>query len=159
MIRFANTVDIDREPEAVYAYLADLEHTSEWNPAITSSQKVTPGPIGIGTRYRQARSAPTPGVEMLEITGLEAPRRIEVIGKVGWFNARLSYELTSTSSGTRLTNTAELESPLPLTFVGNIFGSRIKASVAENLGVLKTLLEGSRGVAPSRVSDSDSADH
>ncbi len=142
MIRFANTIDIDRQPTHVYAYLADLEHTPEWNRAITSSQKVTPGPIAVGTRYRQTRSIPRPGVEMLEITALEPPRRIEVNGKIGPFDARLSYELASNGSGTRLTNAAELDPPLPLGLVGNVVGDRIKASVAENLGVLKTVLEG-----------------
>ena len=142
MIRFANTIDIDRPPAHVFAYLADLEHTPEWNWAITSSQKVTPGPIAVGTRYRQTRSVPRPGVEKLEITGLEPPRRIDVDGKIGPFDARLSYELASSGSGTRLTNTAELDPPLPLGPVGNVVGGRIKASVAENLGVLKTLLEG-----------------
>jgi hypothetical protein len=58
------------------------------------------------------------------------------------FDARLSYELASSGSGTRLTNTAELDPPLPLSIVGNLVDGRIKASVAENLGVLETLLEG-----------------
>lgn len=142
MIRFSNAINIDRQPADVYAYLADLEHTPEWNWAITSSQQVTPGPIAVGTRYRQTRSVPRPGVEMLEITGLEPPRRIDVHGKIGPFDARLSYELASSGSGTRLTNTAELDPPLPLGPVGNVVGGRIKASVAENLGVLKTILEG-----------------
>jgi hypothetical protein len=31
MISFANTIDIDREPADVYAYIAELEHTPEWN--------------------------------------------------------------------------------------------------------------------------------
>lgn len=79
---------------------------------------------------------------MLEIAGLEPPRRIDVNGKIGPFDARLSYELASSGSGTRLTNTAELDPPLPLSLVGNVVGGRIKASVAENLAVLKALLEG-----------------
>lgn len=82
---------------------------------------------------------------MPEISGNETPRRIEVTGKVGPFDARLSYEFASTGSGTRVTNTAELEPPLPLGSVGDVFGGRIRASVAENLGVLKTLLEGGVG--------------
>lgn len=73
---------------------------------------------------------------MPEITGHETPRRIEVAGKVAPFDARLSYELASTASGTRLTNTAELEPPLPLGFVGDVYGGWITASVAENFGVL-----------------------
>jgi hypothetical protein len=141
MIRFANTIDIDRQPADVYAYLADLEHTPEWNRAIMSSEKVTPGPIAVGTRYRQTRSVPRPGVEMLEITALEPSRRIGVNGKIGPFDARLSYELAPNGSGTRLTNIAELDPPIPLGPIGAVLGGRIKSSVAENLGILKTVLD------------------
>jgi Polyketide cyclase / dehydrase and lipid transport len=141
MIRFANTIDIAVEPSHVYAYLADLEHNPEWNWAIESTEKVTPGPIGVGTRYRQTRSVPRPGVEMLELTGLDPLRRIEVTGKLGPFDARLTYELAPSGSGTRLTNTADLEPPRPLGFVGGLFGGQIRASVAENLGTLKMVLE------------------
>src|SRR5712691_5056086 len=116
MIRFANTIDIDRQPDDVYAFLADLEHTPEWNWAITGTQKITPGPVGVGTRYRQERSVPSPAIEMIEVTGIDAPRRIEVEGRVGPFDARLTYELVAASSGTRLANTAELDPPVPLGF-------------------------------------------
>jgi hypothetical protein len=141
MIRFANTIDIDRQPGDVYAFLADLEHTPEWNWAITSTQKISPGPVGVGTRYRQERSVPSPAIEMIEVTGLDAPRRIEVEGRVGPFDARLTYELVAAGSGTRLTNTAELDPPVPLGFVGSLVAGRIRASVAENLNVLKSVLE------------------
>ena len=93
MIRFENVIDIARALDEVYAYLADLEHTPEWNWAITSTQKVTPGPVGIGTRYRQTRSVPRPAVEFLEISGLEPGRSVEIAGTLGPFQARLAYEL------------------------------------------------------------------
>jgi uncharacterized protein YndB with AHSA1/START domain len=141
MIRFAKALDIDRQPTDVYAYLADLEHTPEWNWAISSTQKVTPGPGGVGTQYRQERSVPSPAVEMIEVTRLDPPYRIEVEGKLGPFDARLTYELTATGSGTRVNNTAELEPPVPLGPLGSLFAGRIRASVAENLSVLKSLLE------------------
>ncbi len=155
MIRFANTIDIALEPSAVYAYLADLEHTPEWNWAIATTEKVTPGPVGVGTRYRQTRSVPRPGVETLQITGLEPHRRIDVTGRLGPFVVRLSYELAAIGLGTRLTNTAELEPSVPLGFVGGLLGGRIRTAVAENLGVLKAVLEGTPddhdGRAPDRA--------
>ena len=142
MISFANTIDIDREPADVYTYIADLEHTPEWNWAIRSSEKVTPGPVAIRTQYRQTRSVPRTAVEVIEITGLEEDRRVDVAGRLGPFAARLSYELAASPTGTRLTNRVEREPPVPLGPFGDVLGSRIRTSVAENLHVLKQLLEG-----------------
>lgn len=142
MITFVNTIDIDRHPSDVYEYLADLEHTPEWNWAITSSEKITPGAVGIGTQYRQTRSVARSGVEVIEITGLEPGRRIDVAGTLGPFRARLSYEFMASPTGTRLTNKVKLEPRVPLGPFGNVLGGRVRAAVGENLLVLKQLLEG-----------------
>jgi hypothetical protein len=146
MITFANTIDIDREPADVYSYIADLEHTPEWNWAITSSEKITRGPAAIGTQYRQTRSAPRAAIEVIEITGLEEGRRVDVAGTLGPFRARFVYELVASPTGTRLTNSVELDPPVPLGPFGAMLGSRVRTSVAENLNVLKQLLEGQSGL-------------
>jgi len=149
VIRFSNSVDIRREPADVFAYLGDLEHTPEWNPAITSTRRLTPGPVGVGTRYRQTRSAPRPAEEMVEVTRLEPHRWIEVVGDLGPFQAHLTYELSRTATGTRLTNSVELEPSGLSRLVGGLFTGRIQASVSENLSVLKALLE-EQGAAHTR---------
>lgn len=142
MISFATTIEIAQNVERVYAYIADLEHTPEWNWAITSSEKITPGPVAIGTQYRQTRSVPRQGMEVIEITGLEPGRRMDVAGTLGSFRARLSYEFVASPTGTRLTNKVELEPRVPLGPFGNVLGGRIRAAVGENLRLLKQLLEG-----------------
>jgi hypothetical protein len=142
MIRFSNTVDIAKPVPEVFAYLADLEHTPEWNWGITSATKVSPGPLRVGTRYRQTRSVPRLAVETLEVTRLESDTEIEIVGDLASFPARLNYELSPVATGTRVTNTVELDPPGPLGFLGGLLGGRIQASVAQNLGVLRTLLEG-----------------
>lgn len=38
-MHFENTLEIARDPRVVYTYLADLEHTPEWNWAITSTRR------------------------------------------------------------------------------------------------------------------------
>ena len=141
MIRFSNTIEIGRPPEEVFAYLADLEHTPEWNWAITSTRKLTLGPVAVGSRYRQTRSVPRPAVEMLEVTRLDPDRRIEVVGDLASFPAHLTYELSPRPHGTTLTNYVELEPSGPLGLLGSLFTGRVQASVAENLGVLRTVLE------------------
>ncbi len=142
MMHFENTLEIARDPRVVYTYLADLEHTPEWNWAITSTRKVTPGPVGVGTRYRQTREVPRPAVELLELTRLVPDRTVEVEGSIGAFRARVRYELEPTAQGTRLKNLVELDPQVPLGPLTDLVGGRIRSSVAENLGVLKGLLEG-----------------
>ena len=47
-----NTIEIARTPEAVFDYLADQGNEIHWNPDCVSMQKLTPGPVGVGTRFR-----------------------------------------------------------------------------------------------------------
>ena len=65
-------------------------------------------------------------------------------GTLGPFRARIVYQLVASPTGTRLTNSVELDPPVPLGPFGAMLGSRLRTSVAENLNVLKQLLEGPR---------------
>ncbi|MFN2581569.1 MAG: SRPBCC family protein [Candidatus Dormibacteria bacterium] len=47
-----NTVDINRTPDDVFDYLVDLSNELEWNPDVERMERITDGPIGVGTRYR-----------------------------------------------------------------------------------------------------------
>lgn len=96
----------------------------------------------VGSRYRQTRSFPRPAVEILEVTDLDPDGRIEIVGDLPAFRARLVYEPAATTAGTRLTNLVELE-PLGALGIGaSLFPGHLRASVAGNLGILKSILEG-----------------
>ncbi|MGH8945648.1 MAG: SRPBCC family protein [Acidimicrobiia bacterium] len=144
MISFTITVDIDRPVKDVFTYLADLEHIPEWNWAISETEKITPGSTSVGTRYRQIRSVPQVATEVLEVTGLEPNRLIEIMGTLAQFPAQLTYQLDQAGSGTRVTNTVGLEPQGALRLVGPLVGGRIKQAVADNLGQLKVLLEAAK---------------
>lgn len=141
-INFVNAVDIGVERARVFDYLADIEHTPAWNSAISSAEKITPGPIVVGSRFRLERTLPQPATEVLEVTALRPGEHIEVAGKLGPFEARLSYDLDETPAGTRLVNDVVLDSSMPLGLLGGIVTGRLRSAVAENLQVLKGVLEG-----------------
>src|SRR5687767_2706601 len=46
-----NSVQIDRPSEAVFDYLVDLCNELEWNPDVQSMERITDGPIGVGTKF------------------------------------------------------------------------------------------------------------
>ena len=140
-IRFDNSIDIDVDRSRVFAYLVDIEHTPEWNWAIASSTKLTPGAAGVGTRFRLERTAPQRAIEELEITALRPDEQLHVAGRLGPFDVRLSYDLHDLPSGTRLVNSVELDPTIPLGLLGGIVADRIRGAVAENLTALKGVLE------------------
>jgi uncharacterized protein YndB with AHSA1/START domain len=78
------SIEIDRRPEEVFAYLDQLERHGEWQAGITSARIETDGPVGVGTRVREMRKMG--GREQdtsYEITEHDPPRRTSFRGTVG----------------------------------------------------------------------------
>jgi carbon monoxide dehydrogenase subunit G len=138
---FDNTVLIARPIEDVFGFLSDLENIPKWNYAIVETRKISEGPIGVRTTYRQVRSVPSRSEERLEITTYEPPRQLEIQGQLGPFASRLVYALAATPEGTRVTNTVEVELGGPVRLLGRVAVSRVREAVAANLEKLKDLLE------------------
>lgn len=69
-----NQATIACTPEELFDYCVDLRNELEWNPTALAMEKVTDGPIGVGTRYlARWKGAPS----AIEVTCLEfeRPRR------------------------------------------------------------------------------------
>jgi uncharacterized protein YndB with AHSA1/START domain len=62
-MKFTNTITINRQPAAVFRFLAHFENVPRWNYAISETRKITGGPVGVGSRYQQTRTLPTPSEE------------------------------------------------------------------------------------------------
>ena len=142
METFENTITIHRPSEEVFAFLADFENVPKWNYAIEKTRKTSPGPVGVGSAYRQTRSVPRKGEEGFEVTVFEPGKRLAVRGQIGPFRARIGYLLEAAPGGTRLTNDVALDpSPGILGLAARLSIPRVKAAVAENLSKLKEILE------------------
>ena len=141
MIRFSNTITIARAPAVVFAYLANFENLPRWNYAIASTRTLNPGPVDVGSRYRQVRTIPSHSEEEIEVTGFEPDHRLAIRGRLGPFFGDLSYTLTRSRDATVLTNTAALDAPRGLALITPLVTRQVKSAVAANLGVLKQILE------------------
>jgi uncharacterized membrane protein len=71
-----DTVEIDRRPDEVFAYLDQLDRHGEWQEAIVSSRVDSEGPTRVGTRATDTRKVPGgPREFSYEITEHDPPRR------------------------------------------------------------------------------------
>lgn len=66
-----NSVILRCAPEVAFDYLSDHRAELEWNPKCESMEKLTEGPVGLGTRYR-AKWKASPSVE-LETVAFQRP--------------------------------------------------------------------------------------
>lgn len=140
-LEFSNEVTVRRTPPEVFAFLADFTQLPRWNYAITSTRQVTPGPVGLGSSFRQVRSVPTRSEESFEVTAWEPDRRLAITGDFGPFSGTLTYELEPVDTGTALVNHVRLSAHGLLGSVAGLAGSRVQAAVADNLEVLRRGLE------------------
>jgi carbon monoxide dehydrogenase subunit G len=142
-MKFTNTIRINRSRDAVFAYLADLENLPRWNYAIKETRKVSAGPVRVGSEFHQIRTIPSYQEESLEVVELEPSRKLAVRGTLNTMPARLDYVLETDGDGTVLTNDVDLTARGAVALLSPIATRQIKGAVAENLNVLKQILEGS----------------
>ena len=154
MATFQNTVTIRRPIEDVFVLLADFENIPRWNYAILQTKKISPGPVGVGTTYRQIRSLPSRSEEGFQVTVFEPTSRLEIHGDIGPFTATLSYLFAPLGNGTRLTNSVDLQPTSgALRLLAPLAALRVKTAVAANLRTLKQLLETGVGVTHGDAGD------
>jgi Polyketide cyclase / dehydrase and lipid transport len=140
-MKFTNTVTIARAPVDVFAFLAQFENIPQWNYAISRTWKVSDGPVGVGSTYRQERTVPSRTEETFEVTEYDPDRGLAIEGTLGPFAARLSYRLEQAGGATLITNDVDLNPTGLARLAAPLAASRIKSSVAANLNALKQLLE------------------
>jgi uncharacterized protein YndB with AHSA1/START domain len=140
-LKFQNTITIARSPAEVFAYLADFERIPTWNYAIAETRKVSDGPVGVGTRYRQVRTVPRRSEESFEVTELEPEARLAIEGTFGPFPGRFTYLLEPVPGGTRVTNVVDLQPSGVARLVGGLATSGVRSAVLANLEKLKALLD------------------
>jgi hypothetical protein len=61
-VAYSTEMVIHRPAQDVFDYCSDLRSELQWNPKVKYVQKLTEGPVGVGTRYRAqwSNSGPTP---------------------------------------------------------------------------------------------------
>jgi uncharacterized protein YndB with AHSA1/START domain len=79
-----NSVEIDRRPEEVFAYLDQLDRHAEWQGNLMSTRVETEGPTRVGSRAVDRRRVPGgPRDIPYEVTEHDPPRRVSFRGTAG----------------------------------------------------------------------------
>jgi uncharacterized protein YndB with AHSA1/START domain len=120
------SIEINRRPEDVFAYLDDVERHGEWQEQIVDVQPESDQPMGVGKRVRETRRIPGGDRSMTyEVTEYDPPRRSSFRVLDGPIRAvgTISVEPVGDGSRSRLTFT--------LDFQGHGLGGKLLLPVAK----------------------------
>jgi hypothetical protein len=95
--------------DEAFAFVADFANAQRWDPGVASSERLDPGPVGVGARYRLSvrmggRVAPMEYV----ITRLEPGRRVVLEGRGSGVRAVDDIYFEPGASGTTITYVADI---------------------------------------------------
>ena len=143
--RVNSSVIIGRPVEEVYSYVLDLtSNGAEWAPDLESVEKVTDGPIGAGTKFRQVQHVMGKRRNTsLELTAVEPNQKIEAGFKAGPMDVAMSAIFEATEEGTRVTIDGEASGRGPLRLLSPMFARQGQKIWDARLANLKRVLENS----------------
>jgi uncharacterized protein YndB with AHSA1/START domain len=138
MAVISNSVTIRCTPEEAFDYLSDNRNELEWNPGVVSIEKITDGPVGLGTRYKAKwKSSPHVVVEIIEY---ERPHRWA--GRNGGpIEVFVRCRLEKVADGTKLFVDFEAVPHGWFKLIFPLFLTRIRKEERANMGYIRETLE------------------
>jgi len=141
MPRLHETIDTSLPIEETFAFVADFANCSQWDPNTVTSERIDPGPVGLGARYRLGVRQRGSVVPMeYQVSAWEPGRRVVLVGTGSNVRATDEISFESLPTGTRVDYTADISLTgwmrLVEPFAGGAFEKIAKDAVA---GMLRAL--------------------
>ncbi len=137
------SVTIDRPVEQVFAFIRDLDRQRHGD-RVEGIEKITPGAVRVGTRYRERIRMPfgRRGELLIEVTELDPPHRLAVDFQGPVMRGGIVYILTPGERGTRVDQSEQISYTgwaRPANTVGR---PALRNKVRKRLDGFKSQLEG-----------------
>jgi hypothetical protein len=136
-----SSIDIAASAQAVFDYVTDVRREPEWNRQLLAVEKLTPGPIGVGTRYR-VRFGRGVGAAIIENTAFDRPRRWSAVSTSRRLDVDFHGRTVDTAGGCRLSARTELHPRGALRVLAPVLRAVLRRSWDRDLRMIKTIVEG-----------------
>jgi len=139
---FEFTEHIARPPQDVFAVLADPTRATEFIDNIKASTKLTDGPVGVGTRFRETRivRGKEASADLL-VSAYEPNTHVGISTEAEGITVEDHYRLAPDAGGTRLTWICELEASGLRKMMLPMVAGIMKKEDGDHLQKLKSYLE------------------
>jgi uncharacterized protein YndB with AHSA1/START domain len=142
---FDLSINIKRPPLDVFAFLRDKDkYPQKTGSPVLVLEKTTPGPAGVGTRYREViQMMPFVRMEILsEVTRFERGERLEEIFDEAGMKGYLAYRFVPEDGGTKLIQQEILNMKGFLKAVTPFVKLTLSRQLRKRLEAIKAVMEG-----------------
>lgn len=123
MAEYTGTLTIFAPAADVFGYLAQFTNAQEWDPGTKRSTMLTPGPLGVGSRFEVVAEALGREIPLVyEITTYEPTRRVVFDVKGSYLTGTDDITVEGTENGTKMNYRAELRFTGWQSVVNPLFG-------------------------------------
>jgi carbon monoxide dehydrogenase subunit G len=150
--RLQEQIETPLARDLAFAFVADFANSMRWDPGVATSERVDPGPVGLGSRFRLGvrmggRVAPME----YRISVFEPSRRVVLLGEGSGVSAVDEIRFEPAGTGTRIDYTADIRLGGLLRFVQPLLGGAFR-KIAENaLGGMQKTLDGMAAATPDEA--------
>jgi len=133
---------IDKPIKDVFAFVANPNNMSKWNSAVVSLEQVTPGEVGVGTKFKSIGEMMGRRIEgEMQVTAYEPDTKCGYEVNAGPMKMNLTVTFKTVGSGTKLSLNAQGNPSGFFKIAEGVMTGRVKSMMEENLARLKSQLE------------------
>jgi carbon monoxide dehydrogenase subunit G len=110
MAHLHETLETSLPIDDAFRFVADFANAATWDPGTAASERIDPGPVGVGARFRLGvRMAGRTAPMEYRIVAFEPPERVVLIGEGSSVSARDEIRFRPLpGGGTRIDYTADI---------------------------------------------------
>lgn len=140
---FTGKTTIDCPISEVFDFISDLRNGPKMNEDILSVEKLTEGPIGVGSKFKETKVIRGRNTEaMIEVVLFEANKAFSAQSEVNGLKVTYHYQLSEGNNGTIVKFQCELKtSGLIMTLTKPLIAKILKKEDGDHLTYVRRALE------------------
>ena len=133
---------IDKPVKDVFAFVANPNNMSKWNSAVVSLQQITPGEVGVGTKFKSVGEMMGRRIEgEMQVIAYEPDTKCGFQVQAGPMQVNLTMMFKTVGTGTKVSLNAQGNPAGFFKLAEPVMAGRVKSLMEENLTRLKSVLE------------------
>jgi carbon monoxide dehydrogenase subunit G len=133
---------IDRPVHDVFTFITNPGNMSKWNSAVVSMEQITPGAVGVGTRFKSVGEMMGRRIEgEMQVVAFEPDSKFGFQMNAGPVQVNVVLTFKTVGTGTKLNLNAQGNPGGLFKLAEPVMAGRVKGMMEENLTRLKSVLE------------------
>ena len=133
---------VDKPIKDVFEFVSNPNNMSKWNSAVVSLEQITPGDVGVGTKFKSVGELMGRKIEgEMQITAYEPDTQCGFQVNAGPMQINLTLSFKTVGTGTKISLNAQGNPAGFFKIAEGVMSGRIKSMMEENLERLKSVLE------------------